>query len=120
LTEDDYCSKNFHNNIRQYNTTFTMTSVGVKIDNSITRQLGPYCFKIQGVLYRLTGAFLLYGDHTFTYVQIYILDIEEQFNIRRDNNCNLDPVVIEDLQIILLNSHPYITVMSMNLSRKSQ
>jgi len=35
-----------------------MTSVGVKIDNSMTRQSGPYYFKIQGKLHHLTGALL--------------------------------------------------------------
>jgi len=48
-----------------------MTSVGVKIDNSVTRQFGPYCFKI--------------------------LDIAEQLNIRRANNNNLDLVVIDNI-----------------------
>jgi len=77
LTGDDYCSKEFHNNIWQYNVAFAMTSVGVKIDNSITRQSGPYCFKIQGELYHLTGALLPYGDQTPIYAQIYILDTAE-------------------------------------------
>jgi len=46
LTGDDYSSREFRNNILQYNAAFAMTSVGVKIDNSVTRQSGPYCFKI--------------------------------------------------------------------------
>ena len=54
-----------------------MTSVGVKIDNSVTRQLGPYCFKIQGELHYLTGALLPHADQTPMYVQIYILDTAE-------------------------------------------
>jgi len=85
-----------------------MTSVGVKIDNSVTRQSGPYCFKIQGELHHLTGALLPHGDHLPTYTQIYILDIAEQLNVRRLNNRNLDPVVMDDLQTMLLDSHPYI------------
>ena len=36
-----------------------MTSVRVKIDNSMTRQFGPYCFKIQGELHYLTSALLV-------------------------------------------------------------
>ena len=44
-----------------------MTSVGVKIDNSVTRQSGPYCFKIQGELHHLTGALLPHGDQTSMY-----------------------------------------------------
>ena len=85
-----------------------MTSVGVKIDNSITRQSGPYCFKIQGELYHLTGALLPHGDQTPIYAQIYILDTAEQLNVRRANNNNLDPIVMDNLQTMLLDSHPYI------------
>jgi len=85
-----------------------MTSVGVKIDNSVTRQSGPYCFKIQGELHHLTGALLSHDDHPPTYAQIYILDTAEQLNVRRLNNRNLDPVVMDDLQTMLLDSHPYI------------
>ena len=54
-----------------------MTSVGVKIDNSVTRQSGSYCFKIQGELHYLTGALLSHGDQTPMYAQIYILDTVE-------------------------------------------
>jgi len=85
-----------------------MTSVGVKIDNSVTRQSGPYCFKIQGELHHLTGALLSHSDHPPTYAQIYILDTAEQLNVRRLNNRNLDPVVMDNLQTMLLDNHPYI------------
>jgi len=85
-----------------------MTSVGVKIDNSVTRQSGPYCFKIQGELHHLTGALLPHGDQTPMYAQIYILDTAEQLNVRRANNNNLDLVVMDNLQTMLLDSHPYI------------
>ena len=85
-----------------------MTSVGVKIDNSVTRQFGPYCFKIQGELHHLTSTLLPYGDQTPIYAQIYILDITEQLNVRRANNNNLDPVVMDNLQTMLLDNHPYI------------
>jgi len=71
-----------------------MTSVGVKIDNSVTKQSGPYCFKIQRELHYLTGALLPYGDQTPIYVQIYILDTAEQLDVRRLNNRNLDPMVM--------------------------
>jgi len=107
LTGDDYLSREFHNNIQQYNAVFAMTSVEVKIDNLVTRQLGPYCFKIQGELH-LTGTLFSHGDQTLMYVRIYILDIAEQLNVRRANNNNLDPVVIDNLQKMLLDNHPYI------------
>ena len=79
LTGNDYSSREFYNNIQQYNTAFAMTSVEVKIDNSVTRQSGPYCFKIQGELHHLTGALLPHADQTLIYVQIYILDIVESY-----------------------------------------
>jgi len=85
-----------------------MTLVGVKINNSITKQSEPYCLKIQNTLHYLIDAFLPYGDYTHIYAQIYILDTTEQLNIKKNNNCNLNSMVIEDLQIMLLNSHLYI------------
>jgi len=108
LTGDNYPSREFCNNIQQYNAAFAITSVGVKIDNLVTRQSGPYCFKIQGELHHLTGALLPHGDQTPIYAQIYTLDTAEQLNIRRTNNNNLDPIVIDNLQTMLLDSHPYI------------
>ena len=108
LTGNDYPLREFRNNIWQYNAAFAMTSVGVKIDNSVTRQSGPYCFKIQGELHHLTGALFPHGDQTSMYVQIYILDTAAQLNVRRANNNNLDPIVMDNLQTILLDSHPYI------------
>jgi len=85
-----------------------MTPVGVKIDNSVTRQSGPYCFKIQRELHHLTSALLPHSDQTPMYMQIYILDTAEQLNVRRANNHNLDPVVMDNLQTMLLDNHPYI------------
>jgi len=54
-----------------------MTLVGVKIDNLVTRQSGPYYFKIQGELYHLTGSLFPHGDQTPIYVQIYTLNTVE-------------------------------------------
>jgi len=85
-----------------------MSSVEVKIDNLVTRQSGPYCFKIQGELYYFTGALLSHGNQTPIYAQIYILDTAEQLNVRRANNNNLNPIVMDNLQTMLLDSYSYI------------
>ena len=108
LTGDDYSLREFCNNIWQYNAAFTMTLVEVKIDNLVTRQSRPYCFKIQKVLHHFTGALLPYANQTPVYAQINILDIAEQLNVRRANNNKLDPIVMDNLQTMLLDSHPYI------------
>jgi len=62
LTGDDYFLREFCNNIQQYNIAFAMTSVGVKINNLVTRQFGLYYFKIQRELHYLTGTFLFHAD----------------------------------------------------------
>ena len=41
-------------------------------------------------------------------LQIYILVTAEQLNVRRANNNNLDPIVMYNLQTMLLDSHLYI------------
>jgi len=63
-----------------------MTSVGVKINNSVTRQSGLYYFKIQRKIYYLTSTLLFHADQTLIYAQIYILDTAEKLNVRRANN----------------------------------
>ena len=97
FTGDNYLSREFHNNIQQYNAAFAMTLVGVKTDNLVTRQLGPYYFKIQGELHHLTGALLSHGNQTPIYMQIYICNTAEQLNVRRANNNNLDSAVMDNL-----------------------
>jgi len=77
LNGDNYPSREFHNNIWQYNVAFAMTSVGVRIDNLVTRQSGPYCFKIQGGLHYLTGALLSHDDQTPIYMHKFISLIQQ-------------------------------------------
>ena len=63
-----------------------MTSVEVKINNSVIRQSGLYYFKIQRKIYYLTSTLLFHADQTLIYAQIYILDTAEKLNVRRANN----------------------------------
>jgi hypothetical protein len=48
-------SKEFRDNIRQYNNALAFTSVGVKVDEKVTRAAGAYCFKINGELHHRMG-----------------------------------------------------------------
>ena len=85
-----------------------MTLVEVKSDNSVIRQLDLYCFEIQRELHYLTGTLLSHTDQTLIYAQIYILDTAEQFNVKRANNNNLDPIIIDNIQTMFLDSYLYI------------
>ena len=78
-----------------------MTSVGVKINNSVTRQSGLYYFKIQRKIYYLTSTLLFHADQTPIYTQIYILDTAEQLNIRRANNNRILLYMIDMIEKIL-------------------
>jgi hypothetical protein len=44
----------FRNEIRMYNPVLAFTSLGAKVDKSVTRGTGPYSFRIQGELYHKT------------------------------------------------------------------
>ena len=55
LKGDDPISKEFRENIRQYNNALAMTSLGYTQDHSVNRGRGPWVFKIQGRLCHLIG-----------------------------------------------------------------
>ena len=51
-------SKNFMKLIRQYNSMFAFTSLGVEIDKSINTGRGPYIFRINGVVHHRIGSLI--------------------------------------------------------------
>jgi hypothetical protein len=51
LTSKESSAVKFRDQIRMYNLVLAFTSLGAKIDESVTRGLGPYSFRIQGELY---------------------------------------------------------------------
>ena len=54
----DILSKYFLKSIRSYNSMFTFTSLGAKIDMSINKGPGPYVFKINGQVHHRIGSLL--------------------------------------------------------------
>ncbi|KAF5348282.1 hypothetical protein D9756_010487 [Leucocoprinus leucothites] len=104
----DFLVAEFFDHIWCYNAAFAMTSVGATMDQSIFQGTGPYSFKIQGTLHHLTGALLPSENETPKYAQIYIHDSAEQLDIHWRNNANtLNGVVMQDLQDMLHQMHPY-------------
>ncbi len=102
-------SDGFKANIRNYNSALAFTSLGVKIDESVTRSSGPYCFKIHGELCHLSGALLSNNPWSSIYAQIYIHDPAEQLNLRMRNNQGFcDAVVMGELQAMLHQHNPYV------------
>jgi hypothetical protein len=46
----------FRDQIRMYNSVLAFTSLGAKVDESVTGGLGSYSFRIQGELYHKIGS----------------------------------------------------------------
>ena len=87
-------SLEFKTNICQYNAAFAFTSLGVKIDQSVTRGSGPYSFRISGELHHLSGSLLPLPGHAPVFAQLYIYDPDEQLAQREGNNRNLHPAIM--------------------------
>ena len=107
-------NSSFREKICQYSAAFAFTSVGVKVDESVTRSSGPYAFKIHGALYHQTGALVAEDRQNPSYVQLYILDPVEGLNQRAENNQGdngwllLDGPTMQTIHDMLHEVNPYI------------
>ncbi|TVU44908.1 hypothetical protein EJB05_04371 [Eragrostis curvula] len=72
--QDQALSRHFYDNIRRYNAMFAMTSMGVKVIESINDGRGPYVFKISGQLCHRIGSLIPPPDKRPEYCQLYIFD----------------------------------------------
>jgi hypothetical protein len=59
LTNKERSVVKFRDQIRMYNSVLAFTSLGAKVDESVTRGTGPYSFRIQGELYHKIGSLCL-------------------------------------------------------------
>ena len=104
-------SKDFFNNIRQYNLTFSMTSLGVDEELTYRGGDGPYCFKIRGQLHHRIGS-LLPDSNTDTpkFAQLWILDPQEALGHRQNLNPRLNPNLLMTLNDIIVHAagNPFI------------
>ncbi|XP_035840188.1 uncharacterized protein LOC110913743 [Helianthus annuus] len=105
-------SKHFLNNIRRYNSMFAFTSMGGKVDPTVNRGNGPFCYRISGENYHSTGSLLPeYGDQP-KFCQLYIFDTENElsnkqsvFSRSKDSSSSsvaeLDSKLIEHIKCVL-------------------
>jgi hypothetical protein len=56
LTNKESSVVKFRDQLRMYNSVLAFTSLGAKVDESVTRGLGPYSFRIQGELHHKIGS----------------------------------------------------------------
>ena len=75
----DTKSQNFKNNIRTYNSMFSFTSMGGKVDDSINRKgRGPYVFRLHGQTYHKIGSLLPEEGKPPKFCQLYIYDTQNE------------------------------------------
>lgn len=82
LHGDNDKSKHFRDNIRSYNSMFSFTSIGAKIDTSINKGKSPPIIKMQGQNYHLMGSLLPADGEPPKFAQLYIYDTENEVTNR--------------------------------------
>nr|XP_028948133.1 uncharacterized protein LOC103415272 [Malus domestica] len=96
-------SSSFRENIRAYNSMFSFTSMGAKIDHSINDGSSPYIFKISGQVCHLMGSLLPPDNQPPKFAQLYVYDTYNEVQNRLKafdsdgNNGRLDPQIVESL-----------------------
>lgn len=97
--------------IRQYNSLFAFTSLGVDVDNSVNNGTAPYVFRINGVVHHRIGSLIPESGHNPQYAQLYIYDTANEvanrisvFDRSDGEGQDVDPDIVSDL-ISMLNMH---------------
>ncbi|XP_010534679.1 PREDICTED: uncharacterized protein LOC104810180 [Tarenaya hassleriana] len=75
-------SVGFRTNIRAYNSILAFTSIGAKIDHSVTSGNGPYTFRIHGQNHHQIGSLLPVEGRPPQFAQLYIYDTANEVRNR--------------------------------------
>nr|KAJ0199760.1 hypothetical protein LSAT_V11C600319750 [Lactuca sativa] len=101
-------AKYFMKNIRHYNSMFSFTSMGGKIDSSINRGNVPYIFRLGGQNYHNIGSLLPPDGSQPKFSQLYIYDTDNEnsnrqrcFGGEKHQSTSIDNDIIEDLKLML-------------------
>ncbi|XP_071726987.1 uncharacterized protein [Rutidosis leptorrhynchoides] len=100
----------FREQIRIYNSIFSFTSFGAKIDHSVNHGRGPYTFRISGQAYHKIGSLLPEDGGHPRYAQLYFFDTENETRNRMsafigsETRKPLDEEITNDL-ITMLNEY---------------
>ncbi|XP_076890293.1 uncharacterized protein LOC143541329 [Bidens hawaiensis] len=105
FSESDAKSKFFLKNIRRYNSMFSFTSMGGKIDKSINKGNAPFIFRLSGQNYHSIGSLLPATGSKPKFAQLYIYDTDNEVSNRQSifdqsANDNSSTSNVLDVQII--------------------
>ncbi|WVZ62106.1 hypothetical protein U9M48_011891, partial [Paspalum notatum var. saurae] len=99
--------------IREYNSLFAFTSLGVDVDKSINTGGGPYVFRINGVVHHRIGSLVPPPGKRPEYAQLYIHDtaneIQNRLNVFSSEGDDApDPQIVSDLIAMLNENNPLV------------
>ncbi|XP_076949475.1 uncharacterized protein LOC143622122 [Bidens hawaiensis] len=98
-------SKFFFKNIRRYNSMFSFTSMGGKVDSSINRGNASFIFRLSGQNYHSMGSLLPKDGSKLKFSQLYIYYTENEISNRQSvfgdtNKASTSTSRDSDLQLI--------------------
>ncbi len=101
----------FMNKIRNYNAAFSFVSFNAN-DDPLLRKGSVYTYKIQGMIHHRLGP-LTQSDDNYPkrFAQIYIVDGEQQENLRMNYSPDLNLITLKKLRLMLEDiQNPYVNV----------
>ena len=105
-------AKEFQKNIRAYNSIFSFTSLGVKLDKGLaSANRGIYTFRAQGQIYHDLPS-LIPNESGPCYLQLYFYDTDNELNNRMKKiaKASLNASIVEKLMRIL-QGNPYAQIL---------
>ncbi|XP_073152242.1 uncharacterized protein [Henckelia pumila] len=103
--------RHFRQYIRAYNHVFSFTSIGVNLDESLTTgSNGIYTFRAQGTIYHSIGSLLPPENDRPRYMQMYIVDTDNEIDNRLLENQQLRRELLIKIQMILDQYNPFVQV----------
>jgi hypothetical protein len=96
-----------------YNSVLAFTSLGAKVDESVTRGIGPYSFCIQGELYHKIGSLCPIEGQCPQFAQLYIHNTKHEHQNRHVVMPLLDLMMLDRLLTMMYNINPYVKMFKM-------
>ncbi|TVU18511.1 hypothetical protein EJB05_34614 [Eragrostis curvula] len=106
-SQTDADAKYFRKNIIYFNSHFSFTSMGAKVDRRVAAAAGTgvYTFRIQGQVYHMLDQ-LSHGKYGPRHMQLYFYDTDFSIEHRAKRSPHLDEGLIRKI-LQLLESNPY-------------
>ncbi|KAG6514057.1 hypothetical protein ZIOFF_024396 [Zingiber officinale] len=103
--------RHFRQYVRAYNHVFAFTSMGVHIDETLASGAnGIYTFRTQGNIYHSIGSLLPSATNRPRYMQMWIVDTDNEVNNRLLENQGLRRELLIKIQHILDQYNPFVHI----------